>query len=123
MDGALPQTDAELYGSYRDRRDEDALRSLMARYWDRAFRLAWRIVRDPAEAEDAAQQALVKAARGGWRGEAPFSVWLTRIVVNEARNAAAAGRRRARHEVAARGAPPGGRGEGRESDLSAAVDA
>ena len=53
-----------------------------------AFRTAWVFTRDSAEAEDAAQEAFVKAYRafGRFRAGAPFRPWLLQIVANEARN-------------------------------------
>lgn len=52
----------------------------------RLRRLALRITRDPAAADDVVQNALEKALRygAGFRGEAMPSTWLHRIVVNEA---------------------------------------
>lgn len=61
-----------------------------------AFRTAFLITGTAAEAEDAAQDAFVKAwyALGRFRPDAPFRPWLLRIVANEARNRrTAAGRR------------------------------
>jgi RNA polymerase sigma-70 factor (ECF subfamily) len=45
------------------------------------------IVKNEADAEDVAQEAIIKAYRAlaGFRGEAKFSTWLLSIVVNEAR--------------------------------------
>lgn len=53
-----------------------------------AFRVAYTITRDAAEAEDAAQEAFLKAYRalGRFRSGAPFKPWLLKIVSNEARN-------------------------------------
>jgi RNA polymerase sigma factor (sigma-70 family) len=53
-----------------------------------SFRLAYVIAGDAAEAEDATQEALVKAWRalGRFRAGEPFRPWLLRIVANEARN-------------------------------------
>jgi len=50
--------------------------------------VAYLITGSAAEAEDATQQAFVKAyyALGRFRGEAPFRPWLLRIVTNEAKN-------------------------------------
>ena len=50
------------------------------------FRTARAILHDDAEAEDALQDAYVKAygAMGSFRGEARVSTWLARIVANEA---------------------------------------
>jgi RNA polymerase sigma-70 factor (ECF subfamily) len=53
-----------------------------------AFRAAYLVTGSAAEAEDAAQEAFVKAWRalGRFRRGAPFRPWLMTIVVNEARN-------------------------------------
>lgn len=53
-----------------------------------SFRMAYAITRDAAEAEDAVQEALVKAWRalGRFREGEPFRPWLLAIVANEARN-------------------------------------
>jgi RNA polymerase sigma-70 factor (ECF subfamily) len=66
--------------------DRDAFRQLMRRHNQTLFRTARSIVKDDAEAEDAVQEAWLRAyaAIGSYRGEAKLSTWLTRIVVNEA---------------------------------------
>ena len=63
--------------------EEAAFRWLLARYRQRVVRLAAHILRDPEEAEDAAQEAFIRAFRrlGSYRGEARFFTWLCRIVV------------------------------------------
>lgn len=68
--------------------DVDAYAELVRRYSEIAFRTAYLITRDAAEAEDAAQEAFVKAyyALDRFRTGAPFRPWLLRIVANEARN-------------------------------------
>jgi len=55
---------------------------LVDRYRDRAYGLAFRIVRSAPDAEEAAQDAFVAAwkALGAFRGDAAFSTWLYRIV-------------------------------------------
>jgi RNA polymerase sigma-70 factor, ECF subfamily len=61
-----------------------------------AFRTAWFITGSAADAEEAAQDAFVKAhaALSRFRTGAPFRPWLLTIVANEARNRVkAAGRR------------------------------
>jgi RNA polymerase sigma factor (sigma-70 family) len=76
--------------------DASAYESLVQQYQDVAFRTAYLITGVAAEAEDAAQDAFVKAwyALGRFRTDAPFRPWLLRIVANEARNRrTAAGRR------------------------------
>jgi len=56
------------------------------RTYDRAYRTALGIVRDPALAADVTQEAFVAAYRHRhrYRGEAPSTAWLHRIVVNQA---------------------------------------
>jgi len=63
-----------------------------------AFRVAYLITRNAADAEDATQDGLVKAWRafGRFRAGAPMRPWLLKIVANEARNKRrSAGRREA----------------------------
>jgi len=66
-------------------------------YESLAFRAAFVITGDAAEAEDAAQDAFVKAYRSlkRFRPGAPFRPWLMTIVANEARNRRKAAGRRA----------------------------
>ncbi len=69
----------------------------MREYESLAFRAAFVITGDAAEAEDAAQDAFVKAYRSlkRFRPGAPFRPWLMTIVANEARNRRKAAGRRA----------------------------
>ena len=76
-----------------------------------AFRTAFTITGDAAEAEDAAQEAFVKVYRtlNRFRSGAPFRPWLLTVVANEARNRRrAAGRRVGLALRAAEGVPQGG---------------
>lgn len=68
------------------RGDLDAYGELVRQHEQLACRVAYGIAGD--DAEDAVQEALVKAhaALGRFRTGAPFRPWLMRIVVNEARN-------------------------------------
>jgi len=52
----------------------------------RAFRLAFRITRNQEDAEDAQQEALLKAHRNldQFEGRARFTTWISRIAINEA---------------------------------------
>ncbi|WP_165865732.1 RNA polymerase sigma factor [Vallicoccus soli] len=67
----------------------DAFDELVRRHQDRAYRLALRLTGDPHDAQDVVQDAFVQAwgALRTWRGEAAFTTWLHRIVVNRASNA------------------------------------
>lgn len=65
--------------------DAEAYRILVERHVDRAYALALRTLRNPTDAEDVAQEALVKAwtHRHSWQpGKAKFSTWLYRVVFN-----------------------------------------
>ncbi len=76
--------------------DADAYGELVVRYQTLAARTAYVITGDGADADDAAQEAFVKAfyALDRFRPGAPFRPWLLRIVANEAINRRkAAGRR------------------------------
>jgi RNA polymerase sigma factor (sigma-70 family) len=61
-----------------------ACRDLVNRHKDYAFTIAFRILQHREEAEEAAQDAFVRAfqALQGFNREAKFSTWLYRIVVN-----------------------------------------
>ena len=86
--------------------DGDAYASLVRAHQDIAFRTAMLITQDAAEAEEAAQDAFVKAWRalGRFRPGEPLRPWLLTIVANEARNRRrSAGRRSA---LALRAAEP-----------------
>jgi RNA polymerase sigma factor (sigma-70 family) len=75
-----------------------------------AFRTAYVLAGNAADAEEAAQDGFVKAYRalGRFRRGAPFRPWLLRIVANEARNRRRGeGRRAALALRAAAEAPPG----------------
>ncbi|MEX2661042.1 MAG: sigma-70 family RNA polymerase sigma factor, partial [Vicinamibacterales bacterium] len=57
---------------------------LVARHQRRATRIAFHYVRDSAEADEAVQDAFVKAYShlSTFREELPFEVWFTRILIN-----------------------------------------
>ena len=83
------------YGAFDDaalaaaitRRDVGAFRHLMTRCNQRLFRVARGMLPNDHEAEDAVQQAWVSAYEklGMFRGESALLTWLTRIVINEAK--------------------------------------
>ena len=66
--------------------DMRALEALMRLYNRKLYRTARAILRDDAEAQDAVQEAYLRAyhALGSFRGEAKLSTWLVRITANEA---------------------------------------
>ena len=57
---------------------------LVARHQRRAARIAFHYLRDSAEADEAVQDAFVKAYShlSSFREELPFEVWFTRILIN-----------------------------------------
>ena len=60
----------------------------LVRPWERSvFMTALSIVRNEADAEEIAQEAVLKAFKniGRFRGESKFSTWLIQITINEAR--------------------------------------
>jgi RNA polymerase sigma-70 factor (ECF subfamily) len=78
------------------RGERDAYEEIVRRHQSIAFRTAWVITGSAADAEEATQDAFVKAHRalGRFRDGAPLRPWLLTIVANEARNRVrAAGRR------------------------------
>ena len=96
---AQPRAEADLVERAR-RRDHDAFRVRVDRHRDHAFGLALQITRSREEAEDAAQEAFVRAwvALPAFRGEASFGTWLHRIVARRALDRALARRVRATRE-------------------------
>ena len=69
-------------GRHQEARDRYA--ELVARHQRRGSRIAFHYLRDAAEADEAVQDALVKAYThlGSFREELPFEVWFTRILIN-----------------------------------------
>jgi RNA polymerase sigma-70 factor (ECF subfamily) len=70
--------------------DRVALEVLCARHAPRVERLARHLLRDPEDARDAAQEALAKVCvrLPQFRGDAQFSTWVHRLLVNTCRDAA-----------------------------------
>jgi RNA polymerase sigma-70 factor (ECF subfamily) len=79
------------------RGDKRAFELLVAKYQRKLGRLLSRFIRDPAEVEDVAQEAFIKAYRAlpSFRGESAFYTWLYRIGINTAKNYLVAMGRRA----------------------------
>jgi RNA polymerase sigma factor (sigma-70 family) len=64
----------------------NAFRYLVEKYQDRALAAAFSVVKDHETAEDIVQESFLKAYKNldAFRGDALFSTWFLRIVVNEA---------------------------------------
>jgi len=70
------------------RRDEAAFNELVRRNQGTVYRLLLRMLGDPAEAEDVAQEVFVSAFKSieSFRGESSLSTWLYRIAANQGKN-------------------------------------
>jgi RNA polymerase sigma-70 factor, ECF subfamily len=64
--------------------DQGAFEEIVRRHRDRLWAVALRTMREPEEAADALQDALISAYRaaGSFRGDSAVTTWLHRIVVN-----------------------------------------
>ena len=104
-----PLTEAELVERAK-RGDQDAYGDLVHAYQGIAFRTAYLLTGNAADAEEAAQSAFVKAfyALGRFRPGAELRPWLLRIVANEARNRRRSAGRRANLALRAVAAEPSG---------------
>jgi RNA polymerase sigma-70 factor, ECF subfamily len=78
------------------RGDTEAYEELVRMHQGIAYRTAYLVTGNSEDAQEAAQDAFVKAFRalGRFRVGAPFRPWLLRIVANEARNRRRSARRR-----------------------------
>lgn len=94
----------------------------MRGHQEAAFRTACFITGDASEAEDAAQEAFVKAYRAlnKFKSGAPFRPWLLSIVANEARNRRKAAGRRAGLMLRVSGDPVDGTHSSPEATVVAA---
>lgn len=100
--------------------DAQAFAALITRHYDRVFRLSFRLTGARAEAEDLTQDicAALPAKIAAFRGEARFTTWLYRVVVN------AAGDRRRRAATRARAADGWGEVElARRAEAAEAAEA
>jgi RNA polymerase sigma-70 factor (ECF subfamily) len=68
--------------------DEEAFRRLAEALWPRLYRLVWRTLSNPEDAEDVAQETLIRAWERlpGFQGRSRFDTWVMAIALNLARN-------------------------------------
>jgi len=73
------------------RGDKTAFDLLVRKYQHKVVKLVLRYVRNPAEAEDIAQEAFIKAYRAlpQFRGDSALYTWMYRIAINTAKNSLA----------------------------------
>src|SRR5215204_7408106 len=78
--------------------DREALEELFRRYRSVAYRVAFRLLGNEADALDAVQEGFVKALThlAGFQGRSSFKTWLLRVVSNAALDL---GRQRGRRET------------------------
>jgi RNA polymerase sigma-70 factor (ECF subfamily) len=105
--------------------DEAAFDSLVLRHQQRAFNVAYQLLRDREDAMEVAQDAFVRIYRslGGFRGECEFTTWLHQVVVNLAHNKHRWWRRRGRANTVSLDAPLVVEGGRMEVQMAATADA
>jgi RNA polymerase sigma-70 factor, ECF subfamily len=83
-DGAAASAVKALQADGRHAEARERYAELVSRHQRRAGRIAFHYVRDAAEADEAVQDAFVKAYShlSTFREELPFEVWFTRILIN-----------------------------------------
>jgi RNA polymerase sigma-70 factor (ECF subfamily) len=85
----MAQTDDQVLVEQACQGNLNAFRVLVERYQRYAYQIAYRILRSHHDAEDASQEAFVRIYQSiqNFRGEAKFSTYLYRTVVNLSLNA------------------------------------
>ncbi|MBI3210318.1 MAG: sigma-70 family RNA polymerase sigma factor [Candidatus Solibacter usitatus] len=70
------------------RGEEGAYEALAAQYSNAVYNLVYRLVDDPADANDVVQEVFLKVFRnvGSFRGGSTLKTWIYRIAINEAHN-------------------------------------
>lgn len=68
--------------------EESAYETLIARFQKPVYNLAWRLLNDPADANDVVQEVFLKIFRSvnTFRGDSSLRTWVYRIAVNESHN-------------------------------------
>ena len=68
--------------------DQQAYEQLIERFQSPVYNLAWRLLNDPVDASDVAQDVFLKIFRSvsRFRGDSSLRTWIYRIAVNEAHN-------------------------------------
>lgn len=68
--------------------DREAFAMLVERHYDKIYRIAWKFCGTKPDAEDVAQNVVIKLAQvmASYRFEAAFTTWLYRLTVNAAKD-------------------------------------
>lgn len=98
MTAPLAMSSDELLLAAWAKGDRDALDELFKRYRSVAYRVAYRLLGNEADALDAVQEGFVKALThlSGFQGRSSFKTWLLRVVSNASLDL---GRQRGRREA------------------------
>lgn len=74
----------EILAKWSQEGDEEAFSELIKRHSGKIYAKAWQLLRDEGEALEVSQEAWIKAWQKleQFRGDATFTTWLTRIVIN-----------------------------------------
>jgi RNA polymerase sigma-70 factor, ECF subfamily len=85
--GEDPDVDRWLVGRVVEG-DVEAYEELLRRHRDRIYRIALRVLADPADADDVTQEIAIQLWTGlaSFTGSAAFTTWLYRVVVNRCLN-------------------------------------
>lgn len=85
MDAPAPESDLQLVARLQ-KGDKTAFREIVRRHQDKVYRLALRLTRDEARAQDAMQDAFLQVYRkiDQFQEHSAFTTWLYRITVNAA---------------------------------------
>lgn len=80
-------SDADLISRFHEG-DEAAFAQIVARYSGKIYGLAYRVIRNAADAEEIVQDTFIRAHRAliNFRGEAALTGWLCRIALNVSRS-------------------------------------
>lgn len=123
MEGRPPREERDLV-LLAQAGDARAYEELVRPHQEIAFRVAHLITRNADDAQDAAQEGLVKAWRalGRFHPTRPLRPWLLQVVANEARNRRRSAGRREHLAVRAAGAVPSGEAAPSPEDAALAAD-
>jgi RNA polymerase sigma-70 factor, ECF subfamily len=110
LDNATIAVIEAMHAQGRYREAHESYGDLVRRHQPRAFRIAWRYLRDTADADEAVQDAFVRAYLylPSFRREMPFDVWMNRILINRCLDGLKTRRRRGQL-VATSPEPPSGK--------------
>jgi RNA polymerase sigma-70 factor, ECF subfamily len=105
--------------------DESAFVEIVHRHREKVFAIAQSVLRNPADAEEIAQDTFIRAHRGlaKFRGDSSLATWLHHVTVNLARNRYWYFHRRRRQDTCSLECPLSADGTGTLSDLMPTADA